>query len=163
MEIEEKEKRPRTYLIDDMIQRDSKYRYSHSYGMLGGHRIVDKLIDPIVSTISEQPRVEHSRVTCSRSITTSSRLRPIGRIDKFAHHREVSRAPISPSRVPNIGPYRVDPRAHMHHHHMTEHPPFFHPHIAPPHHMPLAPFEMLRTIPRFGLPQFPSWVPMGWN
>ena len=53
VEIEEKEKGSRTYLIDETIQRDSKYRYSHSYRMLGGHRIVDKLIDHMVSKISK--------------------------------------------------------------------------------------------------------------
>ena len=163
MEVEEKEKGSITYLIDEMIRRDPKYRYSHSYGMLGSHRIVDKLTDPIVSIISEPPRVEPNRVISSRSVPTSSRLRPIGRIDNFAHHRGVPRTPISPSRVPDVGPYRMDPRAQMHYHRMAEHPQFLHPHIAPPHHTPLTPFEIVRTIPRFGLPQFPPWVPMGWN
>ena len=163
VETEEKEIGSRTYLIVETIRRDPKYRYSQSYGMLGSYKIVDKLIDPIVRTISEPPKVEHSRVTYSRSVPSSSRLRPEGRIDNFAHHREVTRAPISPSWVPNIGPYRMDPRAHMHYHRMAEHPPFLHPHIPPPHHMHVAPFEILRTIPRFGLPQFPPWVPMEWN
>ena len=163
VEIEEKEKGSRTYLIDETIRRDPKYRYSHSYGMLGSYRIVDTLIDPIVSTISEPPRVELSRVAYSRSVPTSNRLRPVGRIDNSVQHREVPRAPISPSRAPKIGPYRMDPRAHMHYHRMAEHLPFPHPHIPPPYHMPVAPFEILRTIPRFGLPQFPPWVPMGWN
>ena len=45
VEIEEKGKEFRNYLIDEMIRRDPKYRYLHSYGMLGGHRIVEKLID----------------------------------------------------------------------------------------------------------------------
>ena len=122
VEVEEKEKGSRTYLIDEMIRRDPRYRYSHSYGMLGGHRIVDKLIDPIVSIVSEQPRVEPSRVTSSRSEPTSSGLRPLGRFDNFAHHRKVPRTPIPPSRIPNVGPYRMDPRAHMHYHRMAEHP-----------------------------------------
>ena len=108
--------------------------------MLGSYRIVDKLIDPIVSTISEPPRVELSRVAYSCSVPTSSRLRPIGRINNFLHHIELPRAPISPSRIPYIDPYRMDPRAHMHYHRMAEHPPFLHPHIAPSHHMPLASF-----------------------
>ena len=163
VEIEEKEKGSRTYLIDESIRRDPKYRYSHSYGMLGSYRIVDKLIDPLVSTVKEPPRVEFNRVTYSRSVPTSSRLRPVGRIDNLGHHREVPRAFISPSRVPKIGPYKMDPSAPMHYHRMAEHLPFPHPHIPPPHHMPVVPFEIFRTIPRFGVPQFPSWVPMGWN
>ena len=163
VEIEEKEKGSRTYLIDESIRRDPKYRYSHSYGMLGSYRIVDKLIDPLVSTVKEPPRVEFNRVTYSRFVPTSSRLRPVGRIDNLVHHREVPRASISPSRVPKTGPYRMDPSAPMHYHRMAEHLPLPHPHIPPPHHMPVAPFEIFRTIPRFGVPQFPSWVPMGWN
>ena len=99
--------------------------------MRGGHRIVDKLVDPIVGIVSEPPRVEPSRVTSSRSVPTSSRLRKVGRIDNFAHHRGVPRAPISPSRILDVGPYRMDPRAHMHHHRMAERPQFFYPHIAP--------------------------------
>ena len=60
VEVEEKEKGSRTYLIDATIRRDPRYRFSHSYGMLGGHRIVDKLIDPIVSIVSEPTRVKSS-------------------------------------------------------------------------------------------------------
>ena len=109
VEVEEKEKGSKIYLIDKMIRRDPKYRYSHRCGMLGGHRIVDKVTDPIVSVISEPPRVEPNRLISSHFVPTSSRLRPIGRIDNFAHHRGVPRAPISPSRVPVVGPYRMDP------------------------------------------------------
>ena len=113
VEVEEKEKGLGTYLIDETIQRDPRYRYSHSYGMLGGHRIVDELIDPIVSIVSEPTRVELSRLNSSRYVAMSSQLRQVGRIDNFAHHRGVPRASISPSRIPNVGPYRMDPRAHM--------------------------------------------------
>ena len=163
VEVEEKGKGSKTYLIDETIQRDPRYRYSHSYGMLGGHRIVDKLIDPIVSIVSEPPRVESRRVISSRSAPTSGRLKSVGRIDNSSHHKGVSRAPIPPSRIHDVDPYRMDPRARVHYQHMVEHPQFFHPHITPPHHMPLIPFEIVNTIPRFRLPQFPPWAPMGWN
>ena len=129
-----------------MIQRDPKYRYSHSYGMLGGHRIADKLIDPIVSIVSEPPRVESNRVITSRSVPTSGRLKPVGRIDNSSHHRSV------PSRIHGIDPYRMDLRAHVHYQHMAEHPQFFLPHITTPPHMPLTPFKIVNTIPKFRLP-----------
>ena len=141
-----------TYLIDEKIQRDPRYRYSHSYGMLRGHRIVDKLIDPIVSIVSEPSRVESSRVNPSRSVPPSSRLRPVDVIDNSSPHRGVPMAPIPPSRILSIGSYRMDPRAHMHHQRMAGRSQFFHPHITPRHHMLLTPFEIVRTIPRFGLP-----------
>ena len=117
MEVEEKEKVSRTYLIDETIRRDPRYRYSHSYRMLGGHRIIHKLIEPIVSIVSEPPRLESSRMTYSHFVPTSSRLRLVGKIDNSSHHRGVPKAPIPPSRIPGVGPYRMDPRAHMHYQH----------------------------------------------
>ena len=117
-------------------------------------RIVDKLVDP---------KVEHNRVTYRHSVPTSSRLRPVGSVGNVAYHRELPRAPISQGRVLDLGPYRMDPRAHMHYNHMAEYPPFFHPHILPPHHTPLTPFELINIILRFRLPQFSPRAPMEWN
>ena len=87
MEVEEKEKGSRTYLIDETIQRDPRYRYSHSYGMIGNHRIVDKLIDPIVSKIKEPSRVESRRMISSQSTSTRGRLKPLSRIKNSSHQR----------------------------------------------------------------------------
>ena len=163
VDIEKKGRGSRNYIIDETIRRDRRYRYLHSYGMLGEHRIVDKLIDPTVSTNSEPLRGEHSRVIYSHSVPTSSRLRSVGRNDKFASNKKFPMAHISPSWACDRGPYRMDPTAHMRYHHMVEHPQFYHSHIIAPHHMPLTPLGIVDAIPKFRLPQIPPWAPMGWN
>ena len=157
-EAEEKEKGSRTYLIDEMIRRDPKYRYSHSYGMIGNHRIVDKLIEPIMSNISEPSRVESSKTMSSQSTSTRGRPKPFSRIKNSSHHRGVPRTPIPPNIVHGLDPYRMDFRDHVYYQHLAEHSLFFLPHISPPHCMPSAPFEIVNR-----LPQFPSWGPMGWS
>ena len=163
LDIEKKRKGSRNYIIDETIRRDPRYRYLHSYGMLREHGIVDKLIHHTVSTNSELLRGEHSRVIYSHSVPTISRLRSVGRNDKFASYGKFPMAPISPSRACDRGPYRMDPTSHMCYHHMAEHPQFYHSHIIAPHHMPLTPLGIVDAIPRFRLPQIPPWAPMGWN
>ena len=144
----------RNYLVDETIQRDPRYRYTHSYGMLGEHRIVDKLVDP---------NVEHSRIVYSHSVPSSSRRRTVGCVGNVAYHRELPRAPMSQGGPLQLGPYSMNPRAHMHYNHMAEYPPFFYPHSFPPHHTSLTPFELVNVIPRFRLPQFTPRTPMEWN
>ena len=144
----------RNYLVDETMKRDPRYRYSHSFGMLGEHRMVEKLVDS---------RVEHSRVTYSNSVPMYSRLRPVCSVDNVAYHREVPRAPTSQGRVLDLGLYRTNPRAHMQYHHMAEYPSFYHPHIHSPHFTPLTPFELVNIILRFRLPQYSPRAPMEWN
>ena len=152
VDIEKKGKGSRNYIIDETIRRDPRYRYLHSYGMLGEHRILDQLVDPTVITTSEPLRGEHSRVTYSHSVPTSSIMRSVGRNDKFTSYKNFPMAHISPSRAFDRGPYRMEPTAYMCYHHMAEHPQFYHSHILAPHHMPMTPFGIVDANPRFRFP-----------
>ena len=161
--IEEKKKKSRNYLMNETIRGDPRYKYSYSYGMLGEHKIVDKLIDPTGSTFREPFKEDHNRVIYSRSAPTRDRQRLVGRIDRVGYNREFSKASITPHMVCEIDPYRMDPRAYIPYHNMVEHPQFFptthHPII--PH--VLSPCGIVNSIPKFRLPQRPPWTPMGWN
>ena len=161
--IEEKKKKSRNYLMDETIKGDPRYKYSHSYGMLGEHSIVDKLIDPIRSTLSESIKEEQNKILISRSAPSRNRQRPVGKIDKCLYNREVPRTSIASHMVGDLLPHRVDPRAYIPYHNMVDHPQFFPitPHPIIPH--TLTPFGIANTIPKFRLPQLPPWAPLGWN
>ena len=152
VDIEEKGKGSRNYLMDETIRRDLRYRYSHSYGMSGNHRTIDKLIDPVVSNIREPSRVETSRINSSQASSTRDRLKSLSRVENSLHRRGVPRASIPPSRFRDLDPYRMDFRDHVHYQQSVEHPLFFLPHITPPYHIPSVPFETVNSNPRFRLP-----------
>ena len=160
---EEKGKGLRNYLMDETIRRDPRYRYSHSYSMLGNHRTIDKLIDPVVSNIRDSSRIETNRISSSQSSSTRDRLKPLSRIEDMSHHRGVPRVSIPPNRFHGSDPYRIECRDHVQYQQSLKHPVFFFPHITPPYHIPSVPLETVNSNPRFRLPQFPLWVPMGWN
>ena len=160
---EKKGKGSRNYVIDETIRKDPRYRYSHSYGILGEHRIVDQLVDPIVISASEPLRGESSRVTYSHSVPTSNVMRSVGRNDKSTSYKKFPMTHISPSRAWDRDPYRMEPTTYMRYHHMAEHPKFYHSHVFAPHHMPMTPFGIMDANSRFRFPQIQPWASMGWN
>ena len=82
--------------------------------MLGNHRTIDKLIDPVVSNIREPSKVETSRISSSQSLSTGDRLKPLSRIENCSHRRGVPRASIQPNRFHGLNPYMMDFRDHVH-------------------------------------------------
>ena len=159
---EEKGKGLRNYLMDEAIRRDPRYRYSHSYGMLGNHRIIDKLCDPVVSNTRDSSKIETNRINSDQSSSTRDRLKPLSRIENISHHRGVPRVSVPSNRFHGSDPYMIECRDHVQYQQSLNHPYFF-PHTIPPHHIPLLSWETVDSNPRFRLPQFPPWVPMRWN
>ena len=159
---DEKGKGLRNYLMDEAIRRDPRYRYSHSYGMLGNHRTIYKLIDPVVSNIRDSSRIETNRISSGQSSSTRDRLKPLSRIEDISHRRGVPRVFVPPNRFYGSDPYRIECRDHVQYQQSLNHP-FFFPHTIPPYHIPLVSWETVDSNPRFRLPQFPPWVSMGWN
>ena len=159
---EEKGKDLRNYLMDEAIRRDPRYKYSHSYGMLGNHRTIDKLFDPVVSNIRDSSRIEINRINSGQSSSTRDRLKPVSRIEDISHRRGIPRVPIPPNRFHGSDPYIIECRDHVQYQQSLNQPYFF-PHTIPPYHIPLLSWETVDNNPRFRLPQLPPWVPMGWN
>ena len=130
----------RKYLVDKRIQYDTRYRYSHSFGMLGDHTIIDRLVDPIVNRINEPPRVEPTRLNLCPSPQTSNRKQLSRDTSRLIHTEDKS-------------------RAYVHHPRMIAHPQFMHPHTVSPYPVYMSPSWMIRRDYDAGVPLLPPWFP----